>query len=96
MNYHKFINKKERLKNKTLLKYKTYQYQYIKKNDFISVGYHEYDKEEINLELYTGTCSDLKGTGLNKKIKMFINLQGTDVRLNLFMYNPHVFDFKNI
>ncbi len=96
MSYYKFINKKERLKNKSLLWYKTNQYKNIKKNDFISVGYHEYDKEEINLELYKGACTDIKGIGVNKKIKMFSSLQGTEVRLNFFMYNPYVFDFKKI
>lgn len=96
MNYYKFINNKYRLKNKISLLTKTTQYKNIRKNDFISVGYHEYDKEEINLELYKGSCIDIKGTGINKKIKMFTNLEGTQVRLNFFMFNPYVFDFKKI
>lgn len=98
MNYFQFINKKERIrdKDKTFLKIKLETYKTINKNSFVSVGYHEFDKEDVDLELYRGVCINKKGKGLNKKLKMVCNLDGTKVKLNFFIFTPHFFDYKQI
>lgn len=92
MNYQEFINKRQNLRNKNSLKLKNDYYKNIYKKDIISVGYHEYDKEEIKLELYKGICLQFKGKGLNKKIVLNTRLNKTKVVLNFFFFNPHLFD----
>jgi hypothetical protein len=77
MNYLKFINGKQDLRNKRLLQLKNDYRKNIKKKDNISVGYHEYDKEEIKLEFYRGNCVRVKGVGINTKIILYGRLDKT-------------------
>lgn len=94
MNYKKFINKIELVRNKNSLSLKRLHAQKIKKNSRLIIGYYEHDKEEIRLEQYHGICSQFKAKGINTKLIMNARLQKVNVKLNFFFYNPHVFDLK--
>lgn len=92
MNYFNFVKKQYTSRNKKLQSLKKTYRMNIKKNNIISVGYHEYDKEEIKLEFYKGACQRIKGSGVNTKIILLSRLDRTNVKLNFFLYNPFLFD----
>lgn len=92
MNYKKFINKIELLENRNSFNSKFFFKKNIKKKDFVLLGYHEFDKEEIQLEQFDGICLKFRSSGLNTKLVLNSQLSRDKVKLNFFFYNPSLFD----
>ena len=92
MNFLKFINRQENLFVKMNLESKNSLTKKIRKNSIISLGYHEYDKEEIRLENYRGACLKFKSNNLNSKLVLRSKLDKEVITLNFFFYNPFLFD----
>lgn len=92
MNLQKFIIKPELVTNITFNKSKIKFLNNVKKKDWVSIGYHEYDKEDIRLEQFDGFCARLKSSGVNTKLKISSKFRKTDLYFNFFIYHPYLFD----
>lgn len=64
----------------------------VNKFNTISLGYHEFDKEYIKLEKFTGKCLKFKSKDINTKFSLLVQLDNEKVLINTFLYQPFVFD----
>lgn len=92
MSLQKFIIKPELTYNLGFNKSKEKFVKNVKKKDWVSVGYHEYDKEDIRLEQFDGFCFRLKSSGVNTKLSISSKFRKTDLFFNFFIYHPYLFD----
>ena len=88
----KFIIKPELAFNFGFNKSKRKFAKNVNKKDWVSVGYHEYDKEDIRLEQFDGFCLKLKSSGVNTKLSISSKFRKTDLYFNFFIYHPYLFD----
>lgn len=64
----------------------------VKKGDFISVIYFDLEKEQINLQQFTGFCTDFKSKGLNSKVAIHNSVGQVIVTQQFFLYSESVLD----
>lgn len=92
MSWQKFLNSIELTNKKNFLKTKHKFKASLKKKDWISLGYHESEKEYIRLEQFDGQCIQLKSKGINTKLILTSKFRRNNLQLNFFLYHPHLFD----
>ena len=64
----------------------------VKKGDFISVIYFDLEKEQINLQQFTGFCTDFKSKGFNTKVEIHNSVGQVVVTQQFFLYSESVLD----
>lgn len=64
----------------------------LTKGDFISLIYFDLEKEQINLQQFTGFCTKFKSKGLNTKFEMQNYVGQVLVVQQFFLYSQSVLD----
>lgn len=92
MNYKTLLNSTKLIYNNNFVPSKKIIAKTIKKKDFVSIGFHDYEKEEIRLEQFDGQCIKFRSAGLNSKLTLYSKFRKSTIKLNFFLYSPHIFD----
>lgn len=66
--------------------------QQVSKGDFVSIIYYDVEKEQTQLQQFTGICTKFKSKGLNTKIHVRNVLEQIVVEQQFFFFSQSVLD----